>query len=257
MGEGGPLAGNTEDRPSTAAVGVPIGGGGGFLSGRNRARFIPFTNERSVIVSFDSPFGGDDGDDTRTEILRATYEALTEHGYENLTIERIGERFPKSKSLIYQHYESKDDMIIALLGFLLDHLEAQLPKSTAGTPHDALENVLNFALAPGLEAEHAELRDVLIEVRGQAPHNGAIREYFTTNDRAIRRGLSDIVSRGIDEGIYRQVDPDGVADFILTAMNGHSLQRATTEDIADVASVRAELDAYLEARLLRERQPEG
>ena len=39
--------------------------------------------------------------DTQTAIMDATYRALCEHGYSNLTIDKIDAEFEKSKSLLY------------------------------------------------------------------------------------------------------------------------------------------------------------
>jgi len=200
-------------------------------------------------VAFDPPF--DSPADTRTSIMRATYDALIEHGYENLTIQRIGDEFPKSKSLIYRHYDGKDDVLVALLEFLLDHLKSQMPQPTTTDAHDCLRNLLDFVLAPDADAERAELTNVMVELRGQSPHNRVFREYFSTNDRTFQRGLVDIVERGIEQGAYRPVDPEPVAEFVLTTMSGATIRQATTEDVTDIAAVRRELDAYVEARLLR------
>nr|WP_283102351.1 TetR family transcriptional regulator C-terminal domain-containing protein [Haloplanus sp. XH21] len=184
--------------------------------------------------------------------MRATYAALIEHGYENLTIQRIDEQFPKSKSLIYQHYDGKDEVLVELLEYLLDHFAAQMPQPATENAHDCLRNVLDFTLAPDPEPERAELTNVMVELRGQSPHNETFRTYFTANDRRFREQFTDIIQRGIEEGVYRPVDPEPVAEFILTAITGATSRRATTDDGADTAAVRAELDAYLRARLLRE-----
>jgi AcrR family transcriptional regulator len=202
-------------------------------------------------VAFDDPFGTET-DDTRTAIMQATYEALIEHGYENLTIQRIGDEFPKSKSLIYRHYGGKDEVLVALLEFLLDHFETQVPGSTTGDAHDYLRTVLGYVLAPEPDADRAELTDVMVELRGQAPHNETFAEYFTANDHRFRRNLADIVERGIEEGVYRPVDADAVADFLLTTMSGGTVRRATAGDAVDVAAVGDEVEAYLRCRLLRE-----
>ncbi|WP_251343842.1 TetR/AcrR family transcriptional regulator [Haloplanus halophilus] len=201
-------------------------------------------------MAFEPPFDAAPAD-TRAAIMRATYEALIEHGYENLTIQRIGDEFPKSKSLIYQHYDGKDEVLVALLEFLLDHLKSQMPQPTTEDADDCLRTVLDFVLAPDRDAERAELTDVMVELRGQSPHNRVFREYFSANDRTFRRDLAAIVDRGIDEGVYRPVDPDVVAEFVLTVMSGATVRRATTDEAVDVADVRRELDAYLEARVLR------
>ncbi|WP_338742163.1 TetR/AcrR family transcriptional regulator [Haloplanus salilacus] len=201
-------------------------------------------------MAFDSPFGDDTADETRTVIMRATYEALTKHGYENLTIQRIGEEFPKSKSLIYQHYDGKDAVLVELLEFLLDHLESQMAQPPTTDAHASLRTVLDFVLATDLDAERSELTNVMVELRGQAPHNEVFRTYFTENDRGFRRDLAGIVERGIEEGAYRPVDPEAVAEFVLTVMSGGTVRRATTDDAADIAAVRRELDAYLRGRVL-------
>jgi AcrR family transcriptional regulator len=201
-------------------------------------------------VAFDTPFGS--ASDTRTAIMRATYEALIEHGYENLTIQRIGEEFPKSKSLIYQHYDGKDEVLVALLEFLLDHFETQMPQPTTENADDCLRNVLDFVLAPDLDAERAELTKVMVELRGQSPHNRVFREYFSDNDCTFRRSFADIVERGVEEDVYRPVDAEAVAEFVLTIISGATVRRATTDDAVDITAVRRELDAYLDARVLRE-----
>jgi len=200
-------------------------------------------------VAFDDPFGSDTVE-TRTAIMRATYEALTEHGYENLTIQRIGDEFPKSKSLIYRHYGGKDEVLVALLEFLLAHFETQMPEVNERDAHDCLLTVLDYVLDPEPDAERAELTNVMVELRGQAPHNETFEEYFTANDRRFRADLVDIVEEGIETGVYHPVDADAVADFLLTAMSGGTVRRATAASAVDIAAVRSEVDAYLQARLL-------
>ncbi|MFB6255146.1 MAG: TetR/AcrR family transcriptional regulator, partial [Haloplanus sp.] len=64
--------------------------------------------------------------------------------------------------------------------------------------------------------------------------------------------LADIVERGIADGVYRPVDAEAVADFLLTAMNGGTLRRATAADAVDIVAVRDEVEAYLRCRLLQE-----
>ena len=202
-------------------------------------------------MAFDDPFGSDSGE-TRTAIMRATYEALIEHGYENLTIQRIGDKFPKSKSLIYQHYDGKDEVLVELLEFLLDHFETQMPKPAGGNAHDCLRAILDYVLAPEPDTERVELTKVMVELRGQAPHNETFEAYFTANDGRFRRSLADIVERGIEEGVYRPVDADAVAEFLLTTISGGTVRRATAADAVDIVAIRNEVDAYLDARLLRD-----
>ncbi|MFB6151943.1 MAG: TetR/AcrR family transcriptional regulator [Haloarculaceae archaeon] len=196
------------------------------------------------------PFLAEDGpEDTEAEIMRAAYAALCEHGYADLTIERIGEEFPKSNSLVYRHYDGKDDLLVALLESMLDHFEGREPCDGADGPRERLETLLDRAVTPP-SGEDAEFESALVELRGQAPHNEDYRRHFTRADRVFRAGIAETIRRGIDQGVFREVDPDRTATVLFALLDGLRLQRATTDDGVDGEAVRAELDAYVEARLL-------
>ena len=188
-------------------------------------------------------------DDTRVQMMRATYDALRTHGYSDLTIQRIGEEFPKSKSLIYQHYDGKDELLVDLLSFLLDHFESGFDGAESPGAPERLRAVLDRALAPTLEEEHASFTAAMTALRGQAPHDEAFRERFTETDPAFRAHLADVIRDGIDAGAFRDVDPEHVAELVVTTVHGAMLRRSTTDGAVDVEAVRAELDEYLRARL--------
>jgi AcrR family transcriptional regulator len=78
-------------------------------------------------------------DDTRTEMLQATYAALQKHGYTDLTIDDIDEEFPKSKSLIYQYYSGKDELLLDFLTFMLEHFESEVQDETDLDPQERLD----------------------------------------------------------------------------------------------------------------------
>jgi AcrR family transcriptional regulator len=194
----------------------------------------------------------DDPDDTRQEILKATHEALLEYGYADLTVDRIGQHFPKSKSLLYHHYDGKDDLIRDFLVYLLDTFEAGLGLDPSADAYTRLTQLLDRVFDPDGERADA-LRQVTVELRAQGVSDEEYREHFTEHDRFFRAQLAEIVEDGIEDGSFREVDPEGVARMIHTLVTGSMVGRVTTAD-EDVTAVRAELDEYIERRLLsRER----
>lgn len=198
---------------------------------------------RGIESFLESPEG------TREEIMRATYLALCEHGYADLTIQRIGEEFPKSKSLIYHHYDGKDDLLIDFLSFLVDQFEAAVPFEDAAGPDELLEVILDFVFTTPLPEHRLDLTRAMVELRAQATHDEAYRAHFTSHDRFVADRVEEIVAAGVEEGVFRPVDADGVAAFLLATFNGSMLQRVTS-DRDDAAKVRDELDAYLRSVLL-------
>lgn len=193
----------------------------------------------------------DDPQGTREEILNATYRALCEHGYADLTIERIGEQFSKSKSLLYHHYDGKDELLLDFLAFMLEEFERSIPATPDDDPAAHLDAILERALAPDPSQEHREFESAMAELRAQGSHDERYREYFTRHDRFFRERLADVVRAGVEDGTFRDVEPERVAAFLSATFDGVQGRRATSE-ASDPAAVRAELDAYLDAVLYAE-----
>ncbi|WP_126664041.1 TetR/AcrR family transcriptional regulator [Haloterrigena salifodinae] len=189
-------------------------------------------------------------DETRGEMMRATYEALRKHGYSDLTIQRIGDEFPKSKSLIYQHYDGKDDLLVAFLEFLLERFKMDVP--SGDDFEDARDHLLTLVEQPLTEPddEHVDFLGAMAALRGQAPFDEAYREQFADTDAFFREHVADIVRGGIEQGVFREVDPERTAAFISATIDGAQSQYVTTGNEAAVDDARHELTEYVRRRLV-------
>ena len=212
--------------------------------------------------------------DTRQAILGAAFRALCEHGYAGLTISRIGEAFDKSPSLVYHHYDGKDELLVDLLGFLLDGFEASV---SAGefelTPRERLDVYLSATTEPGsVDDDHApdaQFLTVIVELRAQAASDGAYRDHFDRSDRVFEAFLERTVREAaaeIDGGTDADRDGDGsndargdapaippieVASTLQTLATGGMLRWATTADRDWAADARRGGRRYLNTMLPR------
>jgi len=189
--------------------------------------------------------------DTQTAIMKATFDALVAYGYAGLTIDRIGEFFPKSKSLLYHHYEGKDDLLLDFLERLIESREAEFSPREDVDARTRLERLLEGIAASEMSDADRGFSRALVELRAQAAHDEDYREHFTRSDQFFREWIADIVRDGIEEGVFREVDPEQVAATIHVLAGGILTERVTSDD-PQVEAVRAELDAYVQARLLAE-----
>ncbi len=180
--------------------------------------------------------------------MGATYRALCEHGYADLTIERIGEQFEKSVSLIYHHYDGKDALLVDFLGFMLEDLEAEFAVDDRDDPRAQLREAISQVRAGPLDEDRGEFVSALTELRAQAAHDPAYREQFERTDRLFRERFADVIRAGVERGVFRDVDPESVAALLVTTINGALFERGTVG--GPVAPAFDELDAYVEARLL-------
>lgn len=189
-------------------------------------------------------------EDTRTAIMEATFQALCEHGYANLTIQRIGEKFPKSTSLLYHHYEGKDDLLLDFLDHMLERFEERELSTVSQTdPEVRLCSYLNHAVPSDGQPSNADFLKALVELRAQAAHNEAYRQHFTRTQERFHEYLAGVVSDGVADGTFRDVNPKEVASFLVTVASGSMFSWATTN--AETAEgARAELDRYIEKLIL-------
>lgn len=190
-------------------------------------------------------------DDTADEIMAATYGALCEHGYAELTMQRIADRSSKSKAALHYHYDTKDELLQAFLDHVADQFEAELATETGDSatsvdPEARLRTIV-ATIFDSPEDHHEEYATALLEIKAQAPYNDAYRERLRTLDRRVRRIIADAVRAGIDRGVFPDVDPQQIARFVATAINGaHTREVAFGEDPAET---RAVVESYLETEL--------
>lgn len=194
-------------------------------------------------------------EETYEDLMLATYRALCEHGYADLTLRKIAAESAKSRALIHYHYDSKDHLLVALLGYLIDSFTARIDDLSGAPPDQRLETLLDWvAFGPETgELSGQEYHAALFELRAQAPYNEAIQSQLQWNYLSIQDTCSDIIRDGIEQGVFCDVDPDGFAALAL-----HSIDSARdadtmhgTEDTLE--TVLESLDRYVFSQLYADR----
>ncbi|THE65301.1 TetR/AcrR family transcriptional regulator [Salinadaptatus halalkaliphilus] len=192
---------------------------------------------------------GDDVGDTQEAIMHATYRALCKHGYANLTMQTIADEFDKTKGVIHYHYDTKEDLLVAFLEYLLESFEQSLAAIEGETPLERLEafvDALLFGPPDRGQFDHWELTIALLEVRSEAPYNAEFRRQLSRNYETIEATVVAIVEDGIEQGQFRQnVDPEQVAVLLMTTINGARMYQVSLDrdDVADI--VRTALEAVV------------
>jgi len=185
------------------------------------------------------------------EIMEATYRALLNHGYADLSISRIADELDKSKAAIYYHYDTKDDLLVAFLEFAVDRFEETIDTETGNEPAADLEHVIEKLLPLQPDEEQRQLQAVLVGLRSQAVTSEVFREQFTQIDERLAATIRGIVDRGIEEDTFRDVDPSRVAEHILATVNGAMYGRVTTDRKSAAAAARVSLASYIDSELRR------
>ena len=175
--------------------------------------------------------------DAHGALMEATYRALCEHGYADLTMQDIADEAGRSKSLLHYHYDTKEGLFVAFFDYLLDGFEARVADGDDG--RSARERLLSLvALLTVDDEEEARLHQALLELRTQAPYNEAYRQQLRRTKGSLQTLIADVIADGVESGEFREVDPESTARFVLAALDGARSSRVTLGDDGDTEAVR-------------------
>lgn len=185
--------------------------------------------------------------DPNEEIMRATYRALREHGYADLTIKRIADEYGKSTAAIHYHYDTKDKLLAAFLDYVLEQFKDTVHEVETTDPAQRLELLLDKLLVD--PKDHQDLLIAILEMQSQAPYKDTFSERFQQNDEYVRYMLETVIAQGIDAGVFDEVDPDHVARALMTIVDGARTREVVLKEDA-LATARRTADEYVTAILL-------
>ncbi len=179
--------------------------------------------------------------------MEATYRALCAKGFANLTTADIAEEAGKSTSLLHYHYDTKEELLVSFLAFLLERFEETVAATEEEAADERLRTLIDRLLPPDADEdkEWAEFNRALLEVRCQAPYREAYREQLQRNKTALTERFAEVIRKGIEEGTFRDVDPEETARFVMAAIDGARAGRATLGDTSDPPAVRAGLSEFV------------
>lgn len=184
----------------------------------------------------------------RDSMLEVVVEAFNERGYDATSLGVLAERLGLSKSAIYHHFDSKEQMLEVVLGKALDALDDvfDAPEATSGPVQDRIRYVVRGAVL--VLAARKPYVTLLLRLRG----NTAVERAAVDRRRAIDAKMRELFELARDEGTLRaDIDPR-VAERLTFGMVNSTVEwyrpegRTTPDELAD--AVLAYVDAGLIAR---------
>lgn len=159
--------------------------------------------------------------------MRGTYEALCEHGYTELTAQDIADRTDKSKSLLFYHYDSKEELLADFLEFLFERFDERVAETRDLPPVERLAVFVDWFLYGPEENDRQSFHVAMLELRTQAPYNEEFREKLRKSDDQLREVLEEILRDGLEAGEFREHDPEETAALLIAAFDGARIRQLT------------------------------
>ncbi|QUW18128.1 TetR/AcrR family transcriptional regulator [Agrococcus sp. Marseille-Q4369] len=140
----------------------------------------------------------------RDSMLEVVVEVFNERGYDAASLGSIADKLGLSKSAIYHHFASKEQMLEVALGRALDALEAvfESPGATTGPVVSRIRHVVRGAVL--VLCEEMPFVTLLLRLRGNTP----IELEAMRRRREFDRKLRALFELSRDEGTLRaDMDP--------------------------------------------------
>lgn len=154
---------------------------------------------------------------TREGILEAAARIFGEKGYHATSMSDIAEAVNLQKASLYYHFDSKQEILVALLNHALDLINKRLEVVLAQplTPDEKLRQVMVSYLET--IAENQNLSAVLLlELRSL--DSEFIARYASRREK-FEKLWRDLITEGKQAGVFSSVDPSLTGRAILGVMN--------------------------------------
>lgn len=157
------------------------------------------------------------GKSTKAEILDATRAVLVEHGYNDLSMGKIADEFGRSQSLLHYHFDSKEQLLAALLGREREEY-AKFLDSLPDDPEQRLDVLVDsFVRNYSDWAEREPMSTRYMELMVMARHSEPVREEMRAFTEQIRELFVETVREGVEAGVFAAVDPEYVGHLVSAA----------------------------------------
>ena len=180
------------------------------------------------------------GEETRARILQAAGESFARCGYDATGVAEICRRAGVTKGAFYYHFSSKQALFLELLDRWLAGLDTQLEAARAGA-ETVPEGLLQMAgmVQQVFQVAGGQL-PIFLEFLTQAAHDPAVWQATIAPYRRYRDFFASMIEAGIAEGTLRPVDPEVVAQVIVSLAVGLVLQGLLDSHGADWGQVAQE-----------------
>ncbi|MBN2284458.1 MAG: TetR family transcriptional regulator [Deltaproteobacteria bacterium] len=182
----------------------------------------------------------------RKEILEHFQNVIVDEGVEGASIAKIANRMGTHPSLLIHYFSSKEEMIIALVDFILEQYETTFVKKLdeIHDPAQRFEALLNTIFGVdwiSLVDTKAFYACYYLSLR-----NERVKVRFQKMYMRFRNYLIHEIEMCMKEGIIAETEPQKDADFIIALVEGLSFYR----NISGGRRTYRELGLYLKEKAL-------
>ncbi|MCP9272860.1 TetR/AcrR family transcriptional regulator [Mycolicibacterium arenosum] len=180
-----------------------------------------------------APTGATDEESRATRFMKSALAILGETGRADFTVLEVVERSKTSLRSFYQHFSSKDELLLALIETIMAESTLRWRQDTDGLPApEALRKLINRVAHPATSTKQDSIN------RGLTFYNDHLAETVPTEYARVLAPvkvlIGEIIERGIAEGVFAaDLDVDPTATLIMQSAMGAMRLRVLGAELND------------------------
>jgi AcrR family transcriptional regulator len=173
----------------------------------------------------------------KDEVVSVATKLVAKKGWQNTTLADIAREANVSLGVITYHFSGKEEIIRSVMEKYVGENLTQLYESLQeyDDPVEKLRNLVRLTLHE--TKRDKEIYYVHFDYWAKISWNGEIREMNAQFYDFARDWTADCVRRGIEAGVFREVDPREAATLINSLLIGIQAQHAFDQEAFDFEGV--------------------
>lgn len=148
------------------------------------------------------------------EIVSAAQELFLEKEYEKTTLQDVMDKVGIAKGTIYHYFKSKEELLEAVVGNMVDKYVAGLRTVLDATKGGALERMQALIMAGNVANEQGEM----IEKLHRAGNIGLHTRLLALTITKMAPLYADVIQQGCEEGVFKTAHPLEAAEVLLAGI---------------------------------------
>ncbi|MBI5933008.1 MAG: TetR/AcrR family transcriptional regulator [Chloroflexi bacterium] len=161
-------------------------------------------------------------EETRSRILEAAVKQFAVNGYGKASVDNICEQAGVSKGAFYHHFQTKQDVFLALLDGWLQIFDQAVEASKDQPVPETFQQMTDYF--PYIFESASDNLPMFLEFLLQASRDDKVWQASIAPYRRYHKHFASLIKKGIAEGSFVEVDPNLAARLIVSAAMGLLLQ---------------------------------
>lgn len=169
----------------------------------------------------------------KDQIVRATVECITKHGYHNFSMQDVARAAGVSKGIIHYYFLNKDDLMMSVLDRVAGDIEGVILQDMQAISDPVKKLEIFMTVSFEVVRNTKEYYQVNMDFWTQINQKKEVRQVISRHYSKFRDTCANVISEGVQSGAFRKVDPSQQSSFIIAVIDGLSLQWLFDETIFD------------------------